>query len=291
MTIGGNFRICSIGEVQHQSEKEYVHKSGDSVWRLTNVGVDSDADGEQLHLIMYLRISAITRVMNRSNQWFTISTNESKSSPRCTTRRACSRIMKELPGCCCRKSLTLLPAAFDHAELAAARIVFDGVEYRSPHFGSSPWTQSAHFTTAGGKHGLIEIAYAENGLNQNKRAFLAEEKSLLESITEMLQLYLDRKEAQESIDRITKELVERNKELWNLQQEMGRVGQTAALGWMAGAIAHELGTPLNSCSDIPSFWLKRICPKRPPPCQNYRKPSTAHGRDRSILSGSHTRID
>jgi signal transduction histidine kinase len=27
---------------------------------------------------------------------------------------------------------------------------------------------------------------------------------------------------------------------------MGRVGQAAALGWMTGAIAHELGTPLNS---------------------------------------------
>jgi signal transduction histidine kinase len=41
-------------------------------------------------------------------------------------------------------------------------------------------------------------------------------------------------------------LVERNKELWNLQQELGRVEQRAALGWMTGAIAHELGTPLNS---------------------------------------------
>ena len=142
--------------------------------------------------------------------------------------------------------VTLLPAAFDHAELAAARIVFDGVEYKSPHFGSSPWTQSARFTTAGGKHGLIEIACSESRLNQNQYVFLAEEKSLLESIAEMLQLYLDRKEAQESVDRITKELVERNKELWDLQQEMGRVGQAAALGWMTGAIAHELGTPLNS---------------------------------------------
>jgi signal transduction histidine kinase len=142
--------------------------------------------------------------------------------------------------------VTILPAAFDHSELAAARIVFDGVEYRSPDFGSSPWTQSAHFTSTGGKHGLVEIAYSGNRLNQNQHVFLAEEKSLLESIAEMLQLYLDRKEAQESVDRITKELVQRNKELWDLQQEMGRVGQAAALGWMTGAIAHELGTPLNS---------------------------------------------
>jgi signal transduction histidine kinase len=142
--------------------------------------------------------------------------------------------------------VTILPAAFDQAEIAAARIVFDGVEYRSPNFGSSPWTESAHFTTTGGRHGLVEIVYAENRFKQTNHPFLAEEKNLLESIAEMLQLYLDRKEAQESVEKVTKELVERNKELWNLQQEMGRVGQAAALGWMAGAIAHELGTPLNS---------------------------------------------
>lgn len=142
--------------------------------------------------------------------------------------------------------VTILPAAFDDAELAAARIVFDGVEYRSTNFVSSPWTQGAHFTTTGGKDGLVEIAYSENRLNQSKLPFPTEEKSLLDSVAEMLQLYLDRKEAQQSVEKITRELVERNKELWNLQQEIERVGQAAALGWMTGAIAHELGTPLNS---------------------------------------------
>jgi two-component system NtrC family sensor kinase len=142
--------------------------------------------------------------------------------------------------------VTILPAAWDHPELAAARIVFDGVEYRSTNFVSTPRIQSAHFTTAGGKYGLVEITYSENRLNQTKLSFLAEEKSLLDSIAEMLQLYLERKEAQESVEKITRELVERNKELWSLQQEMARVGQVAALSWMTGAIAHELGTPLNS---------------------------------------------
>lgn len=141
--------------------------------------------------------------------------------------------------------VTILPAAWDHAELAAARIVFDGVEYRSTNFVSTPWTQRARFTTAGGKHGLVEITYPERP-NQTQPSFLEEEKSLLDSIAEMLQLYLERREGQESVEKITKELVERNKELWNLQQEMARVGQVAALSWMTGAIAHELGTPLNS---------------------------------------------
>jgi signal transduction histidine kinase len=141
--------------------------------------------------------------------------------------------------------VTILPAAWEHPELAAARIVFDGVEYRSANFVSTLWTQSARFTTAGGKRGLLEITYPERP-NETKPPFLNEEKSLLDSLAEMLRLHLERKEAKESADEITRELVERNKELWSLQQEMSRVGQVAALSWMTGAIAHELGTPLNS---------------------------------------------
>jgi signal transduction histidine kinase len=138
---------------------------------------------------------------------------------------------------------TILPPAFDQAERACARIVFDGVEYRSSNSISSPRRESAQFSTSGGKHGLVEIAYQDG---EGDRKFLPEEKTLLESVAEMLHLYFDRKEARESLEQITRELVERNKELWNLQQELGRVEQRAALGWMTGAIAHELGTPLNS---------------------------------------------
>jgi two-component system, NtrC family, sensor kinase len=141
--------------------------------------------------------------------------------------------------------VTILPAAWEHPELAAARIVFDGVDYRSANFVSTPLTQSARFTTAGGKRGVMEVTYPERP-NQTKPPFLKEEKSLLDSLAEMLRLHLERKEAKQSADEITRQLVERNKELWSLQQEMARVGQVAALSWMTGAIAHELGTPLNS---------------------------------------------
>lgn len=56
----------------------------------------------------------------------------------------------------------------------------------------------------------------------------------------------ERKEAQTRLAQVTKELMERNKELWRLQGEMGRVERLASLGRITGIIAHELGTPLNS---------------------------------------------
>ncbi len=56
----------------------------------------------------------------------------------------------------------------------------------------------------------------------------------------------ERKEAEAEVAQVTKELIERNKELWRLQGEIGRVERLASLGRITGSIAHELGTPLNS---------------------------------------------
>jgi signal transduction histidine kinase len=76
--------------------------------------------------------------------------------------------------------------------------------------------------------------------------FLAEERSLINSLAEMLMSYLERKEGQARVTQVTRQLVERNDELWRLQKEMGQVEPLAALGRITGMIAHELGTPLNS---------------------------------------------
>lgn len=53
-------------------------------------------------------------------------------------------------------------------------------------------------------------------------------------------------EANQSLRAEIAERKRAEKELWHLQQEMGRVERLAALGRITGTIAHELGTPLNS---------------------------------------------
>lgn len=140
----------------------------------------------------------------------------------------------------------LLSAAWQDPEVAAARIQFDGLEYRTPNFAPTPWKQGATFTTAGGQHGEVEIVYLETGSSRGERPTLAEKRSLLNSVAEMLQSYFERQEAETRVAEVTRELIERNAELWRLQREMGRVEPLAALGRITGIMAHELGTPLNS---------------------------------------------
>ncbi len=60
------------------------------------------------------------------------------------------------------------------------------------------------------------------------------------------ELELRVQERTKELARSNLELEERNKELWRLQGEMSRVEHFATLGRITGAIAHDLGTPLNS---------------------------------------------
>jgi len=76
------------------------------------------------------------------------------------------------------------------------------------------------------------------------------ERALREAHDELDQRVRERTaELAETNDTLRAEIVERTRaenELLRLQLEMGRVERLATLGRMAGTIAHELGTPLNS---------------------------------------------
>jgi two-component system NtrC family sensor kinase len=142
--------------------------------------------------------------------------------------------------------IAILPQAWKHEEVAAARIMFDGEEYTTPNVTPTPWKLRADFTTPEGKQGELEVVYLEERPDEVEGPFVAEERSLINSLAELLMSYIERKEAETRVAQVTRELVERNEELWRLQKEMGQVVPLAALGRVTGMIAHELGTPLNT---------------------------------------------
>jgi hypothetical protein len=135
----------------------------------------------------------------------------------------------------------ILPPAWKHEEVAAARITFDGIEYVTANFSPAPRRLQSDFRTPEGKHGAIEIVYLEERPDEVEGPFLAEERSLINSLAEMLTSYLERKESETRVAQVTRELVERNEELWRLQKEMGQVEPLAALGRVTGMIAMNWG--------------------------------------------------
>jgi len=104
-----------------------------------------------------------------------------------------------------------LPAAWQYPEITAARIVFAGQEFATPNFAASQWTQSAEFTVEG-QRGIVEVCYLEERPPEAEGPFLAEERNVINSLAQMLQSHLDRRQAAEALRRAHDELEIRVKE-------------------------------------------------------------------------------
>ena len=93
---------------------------------------------------------------------------------------------------------TELPPAWQYPELTAARVTYGDIDASTPTFHRTPWMQTAQFSTADGRRGVVEVAYLEPRPSADEGPFLAEERKLIDSLAEMLQVYLDRRRAEES---------------------------------------------------------------------------------------------
>lgn len=89
----------------------------------------------------------------------------------------------------------LLPPAWQYPELCQARIRYGRTQATTPFWGESPWKLATSFTTSDGREGVVEVIYLEQTPLAQEGPFLAEERVLLDSITELLVAYLERQRA------------------------------------------------------------------------------------------------
>lgn len=91
------------------------------------------------------------------------------------------------------KIVSLLPAAWQYREVAAARIEYRGMSFQTAGFQESHWKQQSEFSTSDGVRGCIKVVYPEHPADMDDNPFLAEEQALLDSISEMVRSQLDRR--------------------------------------------------------------------------------------------------
>ena len=94
--------------------------------------------------------------------------------------------------------VALMPPAWQYPECCAARIAYGGIEATTPGWQESPWKQSASFATASGD-GIIEVVYLIEKPPEAEGPFLAEERTLIESLAEMLEAYLEHRRASDAL--------------------------------------------------------------------------------------------
>lgn len=122
--------------------------------------------------------------------------------------------------------------AWQYPEICAVRIAFDGIDVQTASFAPSAWTQRADFTTAMGGRGFIEVVYREARPDEVEGPFLAEERTLLNSLAGLLVMYFDR--------------VAGENERIRLQAAQYAVEEASrAKDEFVTMVSHELRSPLN----------------------------------------------
>jgi PAS domain S-box-containing protein len=87
----------------------------------------------------------------------------------------------------------LLPPAWQYPEFAAARVEYREMSFQTAGFRETQWKQQSEFSTSDGVRGCIKVVYIEHPDEAIENPFLAEEQALLDSISEMLRIQIDRR--------------------------------------------------------------------------------------------------
>ncbi len=97
------------------------------------------------------------------------------------------------------ETCALLPPAWQYPEITAARISVGRIEAATPNFRRTEWRQSASFPAGGAVAGRIDVVYLEEKPESFEGPFLREERSLIQSVAQMLASYFERRAAEEKL--------------------------------------------------------------------------------------------
>ncbi len=100
----------------------------------------------------------------------------------------------------------ILPPAWQHSDVACARVILEGKEYKTPGFEETLWKQTADILVRGEKLGAVEVCYLKRKPVADEGPFLREERALLNAVAQRIGDVLERRRAAAEIQKRAAEL-------------------------------------------------------------------------------------
>jgi PAS domain S-box-containing protein len=196
----------------YQVEKRYQHKDGQLIWVQVNVSPVWNVDGSPRHFIS--QIQDITERKRAEAERSRLMRALGERVKELTAlQRTANLLQQERPfdQQLLSEFVAFLPPAWQYPEVCEARVSFAELEARTPGWQAGPWMQGVEFRTRDLRVGKIEVIYREERPTEVEGPFLAEERTLLASLADMLAAYVDRKTAEAGLRESRGALMEVNR--------------------------------------------------------------------------------
>jgi diguanylate cyclase (GGDEF)-like protein/PAS domain S-box-containing protein len=104
-----------------------------------------------------------------------------------------------------KKTIYLLPPAWQFPEITEARITLEGQIFQTEHFRETSWMQSQKIMVHGNPAGQIDVCYLKERPINDEGPFLIEERQLIKAIAQRLGRVIERKKAEEALARLNRQ--------------------------------------------------------------------------------------
>lgn len=98
-----------------------------------------------------------------------------------------------------RRSVDLLPTAWQYPEITCARILLAGMEFKTERFKETAWKQTSRIVVNGDEAGSVEVSYLEERPEKDEGPFSREERGLIDAVAEHLARVLERMQAERGL--------------------------------------------------------------------------------------------